>query len=187
MAEPGAERANEQKRDKRKLLLLLLPLLLITISAIGVSIWAVFFRDASPPLAPDYAPQTVEENATPIENEKNKDKLDAPKGGGAVNITYSNELSLGLSEKRATLHYANPTRSTQDVVVQIIIKDTVVAQSGRITPGNQINTLELLPDADQQLSAGGYDGKLTALFYNVETGEKAMLNADLPLKIEVVE
>ena len=38
-------------------------LLLITLIAIGVTIWALCFRDTAPVLAPDYAPVEEESNA----------------------------------------------------------------------------------------------------------------------------
>ena len=43
-------------------------LLLITLIAIGVTIWALCFRDTAPVLAPDYAPVEEESNAQAIED-----------------------------------------------------------------------------------------------------------------------
>lgn len=51
---------DDKKENKKKWLLLLL-LLLITIAAVGLSVWAIWFRDGDAILAPDYAPQQVEE------------------------------------------------------------------------------------------------------------------------------
>lgn len=52
-----------RKQDKSKLLIPLL--LLITLIAVGVTIWALFFRSTGPVLAPDYAPQEMEQTPRP--------------------------------------------------------------------------------------------------------------------------
>lgn len=67
-------------------------LLLITLIAIGVTIWALCFRDTAPVLAPDYAPVEEESNAQAIEDDSDE-KLEAEEGGGAVSLTYSNAWS----------------------------------------------------------------------------------------------
>ena len=65
----------QEKENKKKWLLLLL--LLITIAAVGVSIWAIWFRDSGSVLAPDYAPKETEQNAQPI-GDDNDEKLEQP-------------------------------------------------------------------------------------------------------------
>ena len=77
-------------------------LLLITLIAIGVTIWALCFRDTAPVLAPDYAPVEEESNAQAIEDDSGE-KLEAEEGGGAVSLTYSNEVTIDLSDKAASL------------------------------------------------------------------------------------
>ena len=57
----------------------------IALVAVGVAVWALFFRDPSPAPAPDIAPP-VEDNALPT-GEDDGDKLPQAQGGGAVNIT----------------------------------------------------------------------------------------------------
>ena len=135
-------------------------LLLITLIAIGVTIWALCFRDTAPVLAPDYAPVEEESNAQPIEDDSDE-KLEAEEGGGAVSLTYSNEVTIDLSDKAASLVFANPGKSLQDMVVQIVIDETVIVQSGTLKPGNQVTTLNLLDGAEKQLQPGGYDGNLS--------------------------
>ena len=88
-------------------------LLLITLIAIGVTIWALCFRDTAPVLAPDYAPVEEESNAQAIEDDSGE-KLEAEEGGGAVSLTYSNEVTIDLSDKAASLVFANPGKSVQD-------------------------------------------------------------------------
>ena len=129
---------NENKQNK-----LILLLLLITLIAVGVTVWALFFRDSGPTLAPDYAPQEMEQHAETIPNDSG-DKLDKPEGGGSVSLTYSNKVTVDLSDKMAALYFANPGKSNQDMVLQIAIQDTVILQSGTLKPGNQVKLLDLL-------------------------------------------
>lgn len=166
---------------------LIAALAVITAVAVGVSIWALFFRDTRPPLAPDYAPQETEQNATPIEGDTSGEKLETPQGGGAVSLTYSKKVDIDISDQKAALLFANPSRSTQDMVLQLVIQDTAVIRSGRLMPGSQVTTLDLIKGAEKQLSPGGYEGKFVVLYYNRETGEKAMVNTEIPVTIAVTE
>jgi len=176
---------HEKKRNKTWILILLL--LLVTAIAIGVTVWALYFRQpAVSVLAPDYAPQEIEQNAEEMEG-SSTDKLDAPEGGGSVNLMFQDKVTIDLSDNKATLYYGNPYESTQDVLLQIVIQDTLIAQSGRIVPGNEVKTLALAEDAGKTLQPGGYDGKLVLSFYNPDTGEKATVNTEIPVKITVTE
>lgn len=172
----------ENKKSKSNLLILIL--LLITVIAICVTVWALFFRDTGPVLAPDYAPQEEEQNAETIPGDTGE-KLDNPEGGGSVSLTYSREVSIDLSDETAILLFANPGKSNQDMVLQIVIQDTVIVQSGTLKPGNQVTTLDLLDGAAKKLSAGTYEGNFNALYYNPETGEKAIVNTEIPITITV--
>lgn len=176
----------EKENKKKRLLILLLLLLLITIIAVGVSVWAIWLRDSAPVLAPDYAPQQIEENAEPI-GDDGDEKLSQPEGGGAVGLTYAKEVGISLSDKSATLLFANPTKSNQDMVLQLVIDDVVILQSGRLEPGNRVTTLDLLDGAEKRLSAGGYNGKFVVLYYDRTSGEKEMVNTDIPVTVTVTE
>lgn len=66
-----------------------------------------------------------------------------------------------------------------------VIQDTVVAQSGTLKPGKQITTMELLKNAAKKLSAGTYEGNFNVLYYNPSTGEKAIVNTEIPIVITV--
>jgi len=170
---------------KNKTTLLIILLVLITLSAVCVTVWALFFRDSGPALAPDYAPQEMEQHAEAIPNDSGE-KMDNPEGGGSVSLTYSNKVTIDLSDKAAALYFANPGKSNQDMVIQITIQDTVIVQSGTLTPGQQVKLLDLLEGAEKQLSAGGYEGKFVVLYYDQTSGEKAMVNTEIPITINVV-
>ncbi len=170
--------------DKRKQIIIIVLILLLLIT-IGITVWTLFFRDTTPVLAPDYAPQQTEENAEPIDDDTDGEKLQQQQGGGAVSLTYSKEVTIDLSDNVAKLLFANPYKSNQDMMLQIVIQDTVIVQSGLLTPGHQVTKLELFDNA--KLSKGTYEGKFVVLYYQKDTGEKAMINTEIPLTITVEE
>lgn len=177
---------DENRKENKKKYLLILLLLLITVTAVAVSVWAIWFRDSAPVLAPDYAPRQIEENAEPI-GDDGAEKLSQPEGGGAIGLTYAKEVTISLSDKNAAIMFANPTKSNQDMVLQLAIDDVVVLQSGRLEPGNRVSSLGLLDGAEKRLTAGGYNGKFVVLYYDRTSGEKAMLNTEIPVTVTVTE
>lgn len=181
------ENKKEEESEKRKklLIILILLLLLLLMITVGTTLWALFFRDTTPVLAPDYAPQQSEQNAEQIEGDSNQEKLEQPEGGGAVSLSYSKEVTIDLSEKKAKLLFANPYRSNQDMLIQIVIHDTVILQSGILSPGNRVRQLDLFDNV--KLSEGIYEGKFVIYYYQKDSGEKAMINTEIPLSITVKE
>lgn len=175
----------EKYESSRKKHNLMIPILVgITVVALCVTIWAVFFRNTGPALAPDYAPQEEEQNAETIKGDAGE-KMDNPEDGGSVSLTYSRDVTIDLENKSATLLFANPGKSNQDIVLQIVIQDTVIVQSGVLKPGNQVTTLDLFDDAAKKLSKGIYDGNFNVLYYDPITGEKAIVNTEIPITITV--
>lgn len=151
----------------------------------GVTIWAVFFRGGDD-ISPDYPPQGIESNQTPIDGD-DSGKLESPEGGGAINVTYGTAAKVDLSEKTVTVYYANPNASNQNVSILIMVNDLVVAKSDLITPGNQVSKLELQKDAASKLQVGGYDAELVVRAYDPESGEKAMVDTKGELTLTVTE
>ena len=166
---------------------LILILLCITLVAVGVTVWALFFRDSGgqQTLTPDYAPQQQEQHAETIPDDSGE-KMEKPEGGGAVSLTYSNEVKIDISDKAAAVYFANPGKSNQDMVLQVVIQDTVILQSGTLKPGNQVKLLNLLEGAEKMLQPGGYEGKFVVLYYDPISGEKSMVNTEIPITINVV-
>lgn len=181
---PNQKCDEKEEKRKKKWLLLLLLLLFITISCICVTLWTLFFR--GPVLTPDYAPRETEPNQTPIVGDDDS-KMKAEDGGGAVSLTYSSYVTIDQSDQHAVLMFANPGKSTQDMVLQIVIQDQIVAQSGRLTPGNKVTALNLLDGVGKKLMVGGYDAKFVVLYYNPDTREKSIVNTEIPISVSVVE
>lgn len=163
--------------------LVIAALLLVTALAVVVTVWTAVLRGRPAVLAPDYAPRETERNAEPIEGDEGGEKLEQPQGGGAVSVTYSKAVSVDLSDGLVSLLFANPSRSGQNILLQIVAQDAVLAQSGLLEPGRQVTRLTL-SDA-VRLSEGSYDGRFVVFYYDRETGERAMLNTEIPLSIQV--
>ena len=165
----------------------LVPVLCIGIVlCMAVTIWALFFREGSKPITPDYPPQGTEQNQKPLEGDEGE-KIESPSGGGAINVTYGTSVTVDLSDNKVTLLYANPQASNQNVAILIMIDDLVVAKSEQITPGYGVDTLTLEEYAKERLAVGGYNGELVIRAYNPETGEKAMVDTKCEITITVVE
>ena len=125
-------------------------------------------------IVPDYPPQDEDPNQAPMENDPGG-KLETEEGGGAVNITYGEEAKVDLSDGKVTLYCANPSKSTRDMVIALVLDngtDTVVCRSQRVTPGNQIRELTLNDSAKELLLVGGYNAKYVVGCYDPETNEK---------------
>ena len=166
--------------------LLIACLLLITIGAVCVTIWILFVRKPTNVLMPDYALMEIEKNAKEIPND-NEPKTDSGEAGGNVSLTYSNQLGIDLSDASVSLYFSNPSKSNHNIVLQIVIQDELLAQSGIILSGYQVTMLDLLEDSVLKLSPGGYDGKFVVLFYHPDSGEKAIVHTEIPIYITVKE
>ena len=176
---------NQNKKTNQTAVIVII-LALITVAAVCVTVWALFFRDSGRQvLTPDYAPQQKEQHAETIPDDSGE-KMESPQGGGSVSLTYSNQVTVDLSDRAASLYFANPGKSNQDMVIQISIQDTVILQSGTLAPGHQVKLLDLLEGAEEMLQPGGYEGKFIVLYYDQESGEKAMVNTEIPITITVV-
>lgn len=134
-------------------------------------------------LLPDYAPEVSEPHAEQIPG----DTCEKPENQGSesVSLTYSNQVIIDLSENSASLYFANPSRSNQDLIIQIVIQDEVIAQSALIPAGYQIETLDLLNDAVKKLREGGYEGTFMVHYYSQNTGGRAMVNTEIPIHIVI--
>ena len=165
--------------------LLIFVLLLVTVSAVCVTVWALFFRAPEAVLTPDHAP-AAEEHAAPIPGDSGTHDNAQP-GSGRVSLTYSNQVTVRLDGQTAQLLFANPGRSNQNMVLQLVIQDRVILQSGRIAPGNQVEELGVAPEMAAILMPGGYEGVFLIHFYDPVSGEKAIVTTEIPVTVTVRE
>ena len=140
-------------------------------------------KQGSEVLIPDLAPEETEANVETIPNDTGT-KADSA-NGGSVRLIYSDQVSVDISEETASLYFGNPGRSNQDMILRIVIQEEVIAQSGLIPAGYQVETLDLLPDAASMLQAGTYSGKFVLYYYDQENEERATVNTEIPIRIVV--
>ena len=168
----------QQEKKKKKWIIALLLLIALNL----VLCFFLFREDAT--LAPDYAPVDEEQYAQDLGDGSNE-KMRQEKGGGAVSLTYTTEVKIGAEKKQASLFFANPSKSNQDIVLQVVVHDVVIAQSGKISPGKKVEKLDLIPSGAKQLQSGGYDGEFVVLYYQPDTHEKTIVNTEIPVKVTV--
>lgn len=134
-------------------------------------------------LIPDVAPDNMDENIEKIPNDTST--KDDSTNGASVRLTYSDEVTIDLRKETASLYFGNPGRSNQDMILQIVIQEEVIAQSDLIPAGYQLKTMDLRTDAASILQAGSYHGKFMIYYYDQETDELATINTEIPITVTV--
>lgn len=177
---------NANKNNTTNILIIVLSVLLAV--CIGVTVWAVFFREPVPSTKfnPDYPPQETDPNQTPIQGGNTQDTLPVPVGGGAVNLTYGTTVTIDLSDENATFYFANPAKSNLDMVMTLVIDGHEILISKRITPGHMLSSLKLEGGVAKKLQAGTYNAKYVVYLYDRQTGEKAIVNAEGAVTVNVI-
>ena len=168
--------------DKKRKILIVVLIALLVLLIVGIVTACVILIQPKDPaddnkIVPDYPPQETDPNQSPMENDPGG-TLELESGGAGVNLTYHSTATVDLSEGKVFLHYANPSKSTQDMVVSLVLEsgDVLICRSQRIIPGNQINELELEESVRDQLEVGaGYNAKYVVGCYDPNTNEKAMV------------
>lgn len=178
----------EERRDERfdkvrwryriVVILLLVAVVLLAIRGVGQPVV----------LVPDYQQVEKEPNAFPSHDDQ--EKFDVSDGGGAIALMYSDQVVYNLSTGRVSLSYTNPSSSTASVILQIVLfgpdgEEYLLAESGKLDPGYGVERLDNDINQNIVLPEGGYSGIMRLLFYNPVTGEKAIVNTEIPVIITV--
>lgn len=166
--------------DRRSKMYLILATL-IALLAVCVAVWALWFRAPTSPAEQDISP-VADEHLTPTDD-GDDEKMPQAEGGGAVNITYSNQVTVSLADAAANVQITNPTRSNQSMLIELMIQDVKVGRSGTIPPGNQLTVIPL--DENVTLDPGKYSGMFHLLFFDTETNAQASLETNIPVNIIV--
>lgn len=110
-------------------------------------------------------------------------------GGGSMSLIYSDQVSVNLATGEVELFYQNPSESSHSIVVQIIIErgenQYLVAESGAVNRGYMLTELTLDKDTAQILAPGVYEGKMKLLAFDPESGERALVDMNIPVDITV--
>ena len=177
------ERSKENKRRKWIKLIIVLTVILILLLLYSLRFCTQQDGDDQP-LIPDRLPDGTDPNAESIPGDTGSGP-DSSGSGGSVSLRYSDQVSIDLSDNTAFLYFANPSRSDHDLILQIIVQDEVIAQSGCIPAGHKVETLPLLTASASRLREGWYSGKFVLYYYDQQTGEKAAVNTEIPIQIIV--
>ena len=176
-----------------KLLISALAIVLVAIIVIGAIL--LFGGDDGPDtpdgtvtipgITPDYPAPPEDEGAEDVEDDE--EKLEAPEGGGAVGMIYTTEVEIDLSDKKATILFANPNRSTHNVTVQLVVQDVVLAESGLLTPGKRITSLDLKDGINVPAGVYAENAKFVVRFYDPETNACSIVNSEIAVTVTVRE
>jgi hypothetical protein len=175
--------------NKKLRIIVLAVIAALLVTAATVIIIVNVTKDDEPD-TPDYLVPDYEVNATPIEGEDPGEKLEAAEGGGAVSLIYYDQVTVDLSDNKVYLRFDNPSKSVNNMTLEISIKDTVLAKSGALQPGYRLTELPLQAGVAEKLAAGyAYvDGaKYTIYYYDPTTGERAIVNTEIPITVTVQE
>ena len=169
-----------KKRDNTAAIVGLSALIFV---CVGILIYLIINLDNS--ITPDYASGVIDTNA--IKEDTVPTNKEYKKGGGSVNLKFSDVVEIDSAAKTAKLYFKNPGTSSEEILLRLIIRkddqEFILGSSDTIPPGYAIYKMNL--DDISMLAKGGYDGILKAVYYNEKTKAKEMIDSEIKVKIEV--
>lgn len=151
-------------KDKQKKRLALLALLLLLL----IAAFALYNQQTTAPKSP----QTEE-------TKNSEKKLEAPKGGGAVSLSYTKLVEVSLNDQTAKLMFHNPEKSVNELSFEIVYQDEagdkhILAKSDILAPGDKVTELPLAQT--ENLIAGNYNAQYELTFYDEKHNEVSAIN-----------
>lgn len=161
----------------------------IALIALFIGVWAVAnaivsttdkaneteASETDEPLVPDYPVPETDPNQKPMEDDPGG-SFETGEGGAGVNLTYTPTALVDLSDETVKLYFANPKKSTNDMIASLVIDGTVICRSKKIVAGNQITELKLQSGVKDILPEGVYNNaKYVVGCYDPTTNEKAIV------------
>ena len=109
------------------------------------------------------------------------ERVSSPKGGGNVSMEYAKYANIKLSTGEITVHFKNPNDSNHSIGLNLYVvsgeDEILIAQSGAIPPKNMVSKITLLDGKENLLKEGIYKGKFKVDYYDLVSGEKAVVNS----------
>ena len=170
------------KNKRKKYRMCVMILLVILLLGIGVIVALCVKKSRSD----DFAPK-VDQAAEQMES--SGEKLDEPKGGGAVSLTYSTVVTVSTEDRTVRILFENPSKSTKDTSLQLTVngqnegEELLIAESELIPAGYKLAQMNLKDKLD--LDPGKYEGNLKVLYYDSENGEKEVVDTKIPVTLAV--
>ena len=138
-----------------------------------------------PGVTPDYPTPPVDEEAE--DSVDSDEKMEVPEGSTGVGMEYKTEVIVDLSDKAVSLYFRNPSRSLQNMSLELMVEDQLVARSGLIVPGKQLLTMTLLDGVTLVASDVVKDGKFVVRYYDPETNECSIVTSEIMVQIGIIE
>jgi len=172
------------KLSSRAVIIILCAALGASLVALGITLGVLLFGEDERPvvLPPDQAYEEKDPQIEPYPDQPGTLDPIAPEDGGMASFTCEAQLTVQLSAERVDLMFANPSRSQQNMVIEVCVDEQVIAQSGRIEPGYRVTSLPLL--AREQLTVGIYQATVRIYFYQPQTGAQ-MVDTSVPVMLTV--
>ncbi len=168
---------NEEKKKQKKrfILLFILCLLFASISAFATVFLLLKTR-----------PEDGKENNPDIAIVETDDKGEKKNDSG-VSLEYSGYVTFESEQNLVTLNFANPSRSTKSLSLEIVGningEEITFAKTDIIKPGNKITSAKYTPE--KEIAKGRYDGKFVVHFYNEQDQEEIVVtNIDIKIYVK---
>ena len=130
-------------------------------------------------IIPDHPLPDIDNLLQKVEGDDSQ-KVESEEGGGSVSMIYTLSANITLSSGEIDMHFVNPNASNHDVVIELYIlsnnKEYIVARSGRIPAGNKLSKMNKI-EGSATLQEGVYSGLYKVIFYNPQTGERALVES----------
>ena len=152
-----------------------------TLLAMIVLLLCLMFQHKTPVINPlpstDPNLETIGDPTDPSGGTGNEDNL-----GGSVSMIYSLKAKLDLASGNINILFQNPKNSTHHVVLEMYLLNgddrVLIASSGRIPGGSALSQMQMLADS-AVLTAGTYDALYKVVYYDPNTGERALVETEI--------
>ena len=160
---------------------------------IGILIWFLIrgLSGDNPPVTPTVTdpspinplpPKDSHQESIESSEKQTKDKDDedeSQKGGGKVSMIYTLKAKISLTTDVADIYFKNPDNSNQCVALELYVENGeesyLIGQSGLVEPGNALYIMDYKDE--NLLSEGEYDAHYKVIYYNPDTGERALVES----------
>ena len=157
----------------------LAPVFTALVGSLVAACLSIGYLTARPPTVPPLNPLPDKDvSAVPLPDEGGRpDHVE----GGLATMVYTRLVELDLSEERFAIHFKNPSYSSHDVSLSLVLlngeEEILLTHSGLIPSGNGLFELPYYRQAS--LTPGEYAAKFYVAFYDPLTGERALVESQI--------
>lgn len=109
--------------------------------------------------------------------------LTGREGTQTIDVICAQELTVHTVSRTVELFYQNPASSELDVSLELYVQDNLIASSGIVPAGYQLNSMPLLV----QLEASGqkYDGRLKTILYDADGNRISYVDSEIEVFVRI--